>query len=87
VPGGNYKEHRKTLTNLNNKHTIDFKLFVQQKHAPFYENTCSLAELDEKPNQKKIQNLEILQERVAKQRTHFLNHLIKKYYVQWVQNV
>ncbi len=29
---------------------IDFKLFVQPKHAPFYESTCSLDELDEKPN-------------------------------------
>jgi hypothetical protein len=30
------------------------KLFVQQKHAPFYESTCSLDELDEKPNHSKI---------------------------------
>ncbi len=29
---------------------IDLKLFVQQKDAPFYESTCSLYELDEKPN-------------------------------------
>jgi len=34
-------------------HTSDFKLFVQQKLVPFYENTCSLGELDEKPNHKK----------------------------------
>jgi hypothetical protein len=27
---------------------------------------------------KKIQSLEILKERAAKQRTHFFNHLIKK---------
>jgi hypothetical protein len=27
---------------------------VQQKHAPFYESTCSLDELDEKPNHSKI---------------------------------
>jgi hypothetical protein len=33
---------------------MDFKLFVQQKHAPFYESTCSLNELDEKPNHTKI---------------------------------
>jgi hypothetical protein len=25
-----------------------------KKHAPFYENTCSLDELDEKPNHSKI---------------------------------
>jgi hypothetical protein len=30
------------------------KLFVQQKHVPFYENTCSLSELDENPNHTKI---------------------------------
>jgi hypothetical protein len=30
----------------------------------------------------KFQNFEILKERVTRQRTHFLNHLIKKY-VQW----
>jgi hypothetical protein len=31
-------------------HIIDFKHFLQQKLAPFYEYTCSLYELDEKPN-------------------------------------
>jgi hypothetical protein len=35
-------------------HTIDFKLSTQQKLVPFYENTCSLGELDEKPNHTKI---------------------------------
>ncbi len=35
-------------------HTIDLKNFVQQKHVPLYENTCSLSELDEKPNNIKI---------------------------------
>jgi hypothetical protein len=38
-------------------HTIGFKLFVQQKHAPFYESICSLYELDEKPNYAKFQSL------------------------------
>jgi hypothetical protein len=34
---------------------------------------------DEKPNQtKKKQSFEILKEKVARQNTHFLNHLIKK---------
>jgi hypothetical protein len=37
-----------------------------------------LDEFDEKPNHSKISNLEILKERVAKQMTHFKNHLIKK---------
>jgi hypothetical protein len=32
---------------------VDFKLFVQKKHAPFYKNTSSLDELDEKPNHTK----------------------------------
>jgi hypothetical protein len=31
-----------------------FQIFVQQKNAPFYESTCSLNELDEKPNHSKI---------------------------------
>jgi len=34
----------------------------------------------------KFQSFEILKERIARQRVHFLNHLIKTY-VQWVQNV
>jgi hypothetical protein len=33
---------------------IGFKLFVQQKHAPFYESTCSLDELNEKSNYTKV---------------------------------
>jgi hypothetical protein len=35
---------------------------------------------------KKIQSLEILNEKATKQKTHLKNHLIKNY-VQWVQNV
>jgi hypothetical protein len=30
-----------------------FQFFCTTKHAPFYENTCSLNELDEKPNHTK----------------------------------
>jgi len=37
--------------------TIHFKKIVQQKHVPFYENTCSLDEFDEKPNHTKISRL------------------------------
>jgi hypothetical protein len=37
-----------------------------------------LGELDEKPNHRKISKLNFLQENVAKQRTHFLNHLAKQ---------
>jgi hypothetical protein len=51
---------------------------MQQKHAPLYESICSLDELDEKSNHLNFQTFEILKERVARQRTHFLNHLIKK---------
>ncbi len=35
-------------------HTIDFKFFIQQKYTPFCESTCSLDELDEKPNHTKM---------------------------------
>jgi hypothetical protein len=34
-------------------HIIDFNFFIQQKDVPFYENTCSLGELDEKLNHTK----------------------------------
>ncbi len=34
--------------------SYNFKLFVQQKHALFNENTCSIYEFDEKPNYTKI---------------------------------
>jgi hypothetical protein len=30
-----------------------FQFFCTTKHAPFYENTCSLDERDEKPNHTK----------------------------------
>ncbi len=44
--------------NNNNKEGIKscnwFQIFVQQNHAPFYESTCSLDELDEKRNHSKI---------------------------------
>ncbi len=55
-------------------HTIDFKFFVQQKHAPFYESTCSLDELDVNQIIQKFQSFEILKERATRQRIHFLNH-------------
>ncbi len=35
------------------EYAIDFKLFVQQKRAPFYESACSLDKLDEKLNHTK----------------------------------
>jgi hypothetical protein len=38
---------------------------------PSYESTCSLDELDEKPNHSTIQSLEILKKRVARQRIHY----------------
>jgi hypothetical protein len=45
-----------------------------------------LDELDENQIKQTKLNLEILKERATRQRTQFLNHLIK-IYVQWVQNV
>jgi hypothetical protein len=57
---------------------IDFKFFVQQKHAPFYESTCSLDELDEKPSLQKFRSLEIFNEKAVRQMIHIKNHLIKK---------
>jgi hypothetical protein len=35
------------------KSHIDFKFFVQQKHASFYESTCSFDQRHEKQNHKK----------------------------------
>jgi len=50
-----FKVHfKKGIKRNAESYTIGFKLFIQQKHAPFYESTCSLDELDEKPNQTKI---------------------------------
>lgn len=37
-------------------HAIDFDLFVQQKYASFYANTCLLGEVDEKSNHILIPN-------------------------------
>jgi len=41
-----------------------FQIFLQQKHAPFYESICSLNELDENQIIQKFQNLEILKKMV-----------------------
>jgi hypothetical protein len=57
---------------------IVFKLFVQQKHAPFYESACSFDDLHGKPNHTKCQSFEILKERFARQRSHFFNHWSKR---------
>ncbi len=58
--------------------SYDFKLFVQQKHAPFYENTCSLYELDEKPNYTKISKSWNFEGKGYKEKDSFFNHLTKK---------
>ncbi len=47
-------------------------------YCKFYKSTCSLDELMKKKIIQKFQILEILKERVARQRTHLLSHLIKK---------
>jgi hypothetical protein len=50
-----FKLHFKKVIKRNAyNHIIDFKLSIQQKLVPFYKNTCSLGELDEKPNHTKI---------------------------------
>jgi hypothetical protein len=61
--------------------------FFYNKNIPlFIKSTCSLDELDKKPNHTKISKFKILKEKVARQKTHFFYHLAKTY-VQWVQNV
>ncbi len=54
------------------------KLFVQQKYAPFYESTCSLDELDEKPNHSKISKSWNFEGKGCKAKNSFKNHLTKK---------
>jgi hypothetical protein len=46
-----------------------FQTFFTTKTCPFYESTCSLDELDGKPNHTK---------RIVKQMIHIFNHLTKK---------
>jgi hypothetical protein len=53
-------------------HKIIHLISIVQKHVPFYESTCSFGEFDEKPNHTKNSK-----KRVARQRTHFFNHLVK----------
>jgi hypothetical protein len=49
---------------------IDFKLFLQEKHVLFKASMCSLGELDEKKLISKFQSLEILNQMVAREKTH-----------------
>jgi len=51
---------------------IDFKLFVQEKHVFLKPSMCSLGELDEKKIISKFQRLEILNQMVAREKTHLL---------------
>jgi hypothetical protein len=53
-------------------------LFCTKKHAPFYESTCSLDELDEKPNHVKISKSLIFEGKDCKANNSFLNHLTKR---------
>jgi hypothetical protein len=46
--------------------------------SPFYQSTCSLDELDEKPNHTKMSKSRNFERRVTRQRTHSFNHLIEK---------
>jgi hypothetical protein len=55
---------------------ISKKLY--NKNMPlFYENICSLYELDEKSNYTKISKSLNFEERASTERTFFLNHLTK----------
>jgi hypothetical protein len=67
--------------------TIDFKIFVQQKFVPFYEAHVQWMNLMKNQIIQKLQSLEILKERVGKQRTHFFNHLAKTLCSMFVQSV
>jgi len=57
---------------------IDFKFFIQRKHAPFYEVHVHWTNLMKNQFIQKFQSLEILKNKVARQRIHLKNHLIKK---------
>jgi hypothetical protein len=63
---GNLKSHR-----------IDFKFFVQQKHAPFYESICSLYKLDEESNYTKISKSLNFERMGCEEKDFFINHLTK----------
>jgi hypothetical protein len=54
---------------------------LQQKHAPFYESTCSLNELDEKPNHTKISKFWNCEKKLYKAKGSFLKPFDKKIYV------
>jgi hypothetical protein len=56
-----------------------FQTFCTTKHALFYESTCSLDELDEKPNHTKISKFWNFERKGSKQRTHFLTIWQNKY--------
>jgi hypothetical protein len=49
---------------------IGFKLFVQENRVLFKASMCSLGELDKKQIISKFQRLEILNQMVAKEKTH-----------------
>ncbi len=45
---------KKIIKRNSQSHTIDFQKIAQQKHVYFYGSTCSLGELNEKPNHIKL---------------------------------
>jgi hypothetical protein len=63
--------------NVQNR-TINFKPFVQQNMSPSMKVDVHWVNLMKSLIIEKFQNLIFLQENVAKQRTHFLNHLAKQ---------
>jgi hypothetical protein len=65
------------------KSHIDFKFFVQQKHASFYESTCSFDQRHEKQNHKKNSQSWNFEEKGYKAKDSFL----KPFDNQWAHNV
>jgi len=62
--------------------------FLYNKKMPlFYESTCSLDELDEKPNHTKISKSWNFERKGYKAKDSFFFTIWQKNIVQWVQNV
>jgi hypothetical protein len=59
-------------------HIIDFKKIIQQKRAPFYENTCSFDELDEKPNHSKFSKFGNFEKKGCKAKNSFFKPFDKR---------
>jgi hypothetical protein len=61
--------------------------FLYKKNMLFYENTCSLDEIDETPNQTKTSKSWNFETKGYKAKDWVFLTIWQKHYVQWVQNV